>query len=171
MSSPSCCSSCLKPKPQLRCECCQSEIGKCCAEVLSEERLLGWSDKPQILRHEVFCPNCFEDQVRPLLRRYDALLAAAREVRVFFTHQGKETRLLKRIEKPVSVEAQADREEALLILALQAAQKGCNALVDVTLKGEKVRKSSRQTTIWRAHGVPMQIHSERILLGQDTSYQ
>jgi hypothetical protein len=90
-------------------------------------------------------------------------MEAAKEILVYEKSQGKETRLIKRIAKPVSVDHCADRNETILRLAFQAALAGYNGIIDVDLKSEKVRDGSYQTTRWSGTGVPTNIESRRIV--------
>lgn len=82
------------------------------------------------------------------------MLAKARNVGIYFKDQGKETRLLKRSEKPVRVLDCPDREETLLRLAFLAVKAGFIGLLDVDIVATKVRDGAYQTSSWSGSGIP-----------------
>src|SRR5262245_3331877 len=133
------CCDCQKPKAQLECGVCKASVCKVCAHVLREDHFSFLPKVPEILTRGVYCGSCFEQNVEPSLTDYDATMERAREVLVFFNDQGKETRLIRRTEKPLRIASCADREETLLRLAFLAAKAGYNAVVDIELTGKKIR--------------------------------
>ncbi len=110
---------------------------------------------PDSLRHQVYCVPCYDKDIAQSLSNYSQTLEQAKNVRIFFDHQGKETRLLKRKEKPIAVVDCADREETIMRLAFQAASREFNTLVDVHLTSKKVRNHAYQTLIWQGSAVPI----------------
>ena len=157
------CCSCLKPKAKLTCQLCESAVCKNCAQFLEEGQFSFLAQVPAELNHILYCQNCYEQTVAGPLADYQAMLEKAKEILVYESHQGKETRLLKRIEKPVHVKDCPDREEALLRLAFFALQAGYNAIIDVDLKSAKVRTGSYQTHMWSGSGIPAQVTENRIV--------
>jgi hypothetical protein len=132
-------------------------------QFIDEERFSFHPALARSFTHSTYCPSCYDQQVAPAAAQYDATMEAAKEILVYEKSQGKETRLIKRIAKPVSVDHCADRNETILRLAFQAALAGYNGIIDVDLKSEKVRDGSYQTTRWSGTGVPTNIESRRIV--------
>lgn len=99
----------------------------------------------------------------PQLNQYDELMEKAKNTLVYEKTQGKETRLIKRIEKPVYVKDCPDRAETMLRLAFFAAQAGYNAIIDVDLVPTKIRTGSYQTTNWSGSGIPAQVNTGRLV--------
>lgn len=136
---------------------------KSCAHFLDEESFSFYSKVPAELAHTTYCESCFATNVAPELQRYEALLEKAKDILVYDKSQGKETRLLKRIEKPVQVKRCADYQETVLRLAFFAAQAGFNGIIDVDIKSEKVRDHAYQKTLYSGTAVPTQIQSGRLV--------
>lgn len=157
------CTSCEKSKSTLHCGVCQAQLCKSCAEFLSEDSFAFLLRAPQDFAHGVYCAGCFAEKIAPQLAAYEQTLEQAKNILVFNKSQGKETRLIKRIEKPVHVKDCADENEAVMKLAFAAAQANYNAIIDVNLIPQKVRTGSYQTTIWSGSGVPAHVQSERLV--------
>ena len=128
---------------------------------MDEENFLFMDPLPKELSHGVYCHDCFITHVQSRLADYENQLALAKEVFIFNRGEGKETRLIKRTEAPLSIQPCRDRNEAILRLAFQAAGKHFNALVDVDIRAEKVRDGTYQTTVYHAKGIPAQVDSEK----------
>ncbi|MFN9067463.1 MAG: hypothetical protein ACK5V3_09560 [Bdellovibrionales bacterium] len=103
----------------------------------------------------VFCQSCYGDTVLDEIQKYEMLLAKAQAVDVFHKKQSKETRLIKRKEKPLSVVDCLDEEEALLKLAFLAAEKGFSQIIDVDLQPRKVTLNKYHSTLWSGTAVPV----------------
>lgn len=88
-------------------------------------------------------------------------MVRAENIIVFFKNQGKETRLIKRTEKPLRVTECDDREETLLRLAFLAAQNGFNGLIDVDIKAEKIFDHAYQTKNWTGIAMPVNLDPHR----------
>jgi hypothetical protein len=136
----------------LTCGLCACAVCKSCAEILAPEAF-AYADAPEFAAG-AFCRGCYDEKVAGPLNDYFETLESAKNVDVFFKKQGKETRLVRRNEKPLSVADCDDEDEAVLRLAFQAALGGFDSLVDVDLKSEKVRDGSYQKLVWRGTGVP-----------------
>ena len=119
------------------------------------------SEIPEALKHGVYCLQCFNTEIGPALDAYDEKMQKAREVSVYFSDQGKETRLYKRTEKPVTVESRPDREETLLRLAFLTVEAGFDTLVDVSLTSKKVKLGTYQTSVWSGIGLPSYSNSSK----------
>lgn len=156
------CRFCLRPKANTECELCLSSLCKRCAESLPKDAFAFLENKPAGLSHSVYCPDCFEREVRAEKEAYDQQYEKAKGVFVYLKQQGEETRLYKRSQRPVKVSACPDREEALLRLAFQAVGLGFNGLLDVDLRSEKVRNGGYQKLIWHGTGIPFQADAERL---------
>lgn len=157
----SCCAICQKPKAPLTCGLCEVRLCKACAQVLSDDDFAFLKARPPELTHGVYCGPCFDGQVAEPLRQYHEILQKAQEVNVYTKDQTKETRLLKRTEKPLRVENCADERETLMRLAFLAAQAGFNSLIDVDITSKKVRQHAYQTTIYSGTAVPIQLEENQ----------
>lgn len=157
------CQTCRKPKATLTCGACSEDVCKNCAQFLAEDAFSFLPEVAPELKHQVYCGVCYDRVVAPFRENYEKAMDAAREIQVFFKDQGKETRFIRRIEKPVKVRDCVDRDEALLRLAFFAVQAGYNGLIDVDLKSEKVRIDSYQTLKWSGSGIPATVNSKQLM--------
>lgn len=157
------CVTCGKSKNLLVCECCSTQVCKNCAHILSEEAFSFVSIKSDIMTKKIFCNPCYLSEVGPQLDLYENRLELAKDVNIYFSYQGKETRLMSRKEKSIQVLNCADREETLLRLAFMAVEKGFDTILDVQLVGEKQRMGSYQKTIYKAQGTPTILDQKLII--------
>lgn len=161
MSSTSC-ASCSKPKATLQCGLCHCDLCKYCAEILDPEAFSYLDQLSEELSHSVYCRFCYDANVAKELERYRQDLEAAKDVLVFFDHQGKETRLIKRLADPISVSECKDRDEAIMRLALMAVRSQHNGLVDIHLVSEKVRVGRHQNLKWKAKAIPVHVDPSKL---------
>lgn len=136
------------------CGICQEAVCKQCVQFLEEGSFSFLKQVPDRLNHTTYCGPCFDEKIAPEILAYEQLMDRAKDVAVFFKKQGKETRLIKRLEDPIRVTDCADKDEILLRLAFLAAQGNFNTLVDVEIVAEKVREGGYQRSKWQAVGVP-----------------
>ncbi len=97
------CSQCEKNQTALICGCCANSVCKSCAEILPDEAFAYATDLAPELKHGTYCRPCFDEKVATELFKYEETLEVAKNIDVFFKTQGKETRLVRRKEKPVQV--------------------------------------------------------------------
>lgn len=157
------CSCCQKSKAQLICGACTLSVCKDCAHFLDDNHFSFLSSIPEALKHTVYCHSCFVQTVQEPLTQYDQTMEQAKNIDVFFKVQSKETRLLKRREKTLTVDACPDEQETLLRLAFKAAQLGFNGLIDVEVTGAKVRNGGYQTSVWKGSGIPTNVAHKKLL--------
>jgi hypothetical protein len=112
---------------------------------------------PAELTHSIYCPKCFDDNVANTLESYKSNMEKAKEVIIFFKHEGKKTRLLQRKEEPYKVIDCVDKDETILRLAFFAAQDNFNSIIDVDLVSEKVIHGSHKSLKWKGTAVPCQL--------------
>jgi len=156
------CTFCLKLKTPIRCDECGVPTCKHCTSFTDESSFKFSEFLPEKLIDKAFCPNCYDDGISDELGVFQSALARAGQVDVFEKNQGKETRLMRRLEEPVEVKDYPDREGALLYLAFQAALKGFNILVDVDLKSKKVSGGGKyKKLVWSGRGTPMAARTYR----------
>ena len=153
------CVACQKPKAPLACTLCAAALCKACAQFTDELTFTFAVDQPAA---GTYCPGCFDREVAPKIAEYEDVLSRARDVNVFYRTQGKESRFIRRIEKPIQVEECDDKDETVLRLAFLAARAGCNALVDVDLDSRKVIHGKWQTSKWRGTAVPAKVDPETL---------
>lgn len=156
------CCVCQKPKATLVCGICKNPVCKKCAQFTGEESFSFLTKIPENLTHGTYCGPCFDEQVAPELAVYEETMERAKDVAIFFKDQGKETRWVKRSKEIFKVLECPDRDETLMRLAFQAAQKNFNSLVDVDLVSEKIRNGSYQTQKWSGTAVPANIESRKL---------
>lgn len=157
------CTTCQTPKTTLQCGLCHESLCKACAQFLEEETFSFLTKIPAEAAHSCYCGNCYTEKVVPLLESYQQMMEKAKNVAVYNKHQGKETRLVKRLERPIQVLNCPDHNEAVLRLAFLAAQMNYDAIVDVELKSEKIKNGSYQTTRWSGTAIPAVAPAERII--------
>ncbi|MNY17090.1 hypothetical protein D3C86_1503880 [compost metagenome] len=157
------CSICHKPKANLECGACHSTICKKCAQFLDEDSFSFLPKVPAELSHTIYCYPCYDKTVAPELQSYEETIERAKHIQVYFNDQGKETRLLKRLEETVHVRECADKEETLLRLAFFAARLNYNGIIDVSITSSKVRSGAYQTLKWTGSGIPAYIDPKRIM--------
>ncbi len=157
------CVTCQSTKANLICGHCQASTCKKCSHFLDEEHFIFLQPIPAELSHQCYCDHCFSEIVIPAQALYDETLEKAKNIMVFDRNQGKETRFIRRQERPFQIKNSKDQEEVTLRLAFLAAQKNYNAIIDVDIKGEKVRTGAYQTTIWSGSGVPANVKSNQLM--------
>lgn len=141
----------------LKCEACAGALSKGDANFVDEETFAFYAKMPEGISAGAYCHSCFEAKVRPALDEYNDLMERARNVNMFYLSQSKESRFVRRTEKPVRVKDCLDRDEAILRLAFLAVQAGKNALVDVDLSTTKVRNFAYQSSLWHGQAIPANI--------------
>lgn len=161
-SMDSVCPSCNKSKATLQCAICAASTCKTCAQFVDEESVAWLEPVPAYYALGVFCQACFEQKVEPELASYNEVLERAGQVNIFYKSESKESRFVRRIEKPIKVKDCIDREAAILKLAFLAAQMGFNILLDVELSFEKVRNGGWQTCVWQGRGIPGHVDESKL---------
>ncbi len=157
------CISCQGTKALLKCGCCESDVCKYCAHILPEDNFSFLTEVAPELKHEVYCPPCFNLHVSDQWDDYQATMEKAKNINVYLSNQSKETRLIKRIQKPIKVSGCKDHDETLLRLAFQAVKAGFNGLIDVDLVSQKVKIAGYQTQTWSGKGIPVELKGHHIV--------
>lgn len=116
------------------------------------------------LTHWAYCPQCFDEKVRPAQQTYDDIMSRAKNVFVFYKTQSKETRAIKRKEAVMQVANCHDKEETLLRLAFLAAFENFNTLVDVEISSKKIITDGYQSSVYVGVGVPTRLDPNSPLL-------
>ncbi len=111
----------------------------------------------------MYCPPCFNLHVSDARDDYQQTMEKAKNISVYLSNQGKETRLIKRLQKPIKVAACKDHDETLMRLAFQAAKAGFNGLVDVDLVSQKVKIAGYQTQTWSGVGTPVNLTGHHVV--------
>lgn len=151
------CISCQKTKALLKCGLCDTDVCKYCAIILPEDGFSFLKPIPADLNHDIFCGPCYDQKISARWDEYQETMEKAKNINVYLSNQGKETRLIKRTEELFNVTDCKDHDETLLRLAFFAVQAGFNALVDVNLTSVKVRNNNYQTLVWSGVGRPANI--------------
>jgi hypothetical protein len=149
----SACSSCLKPKANLSCSLCNESLCKDCAHFIDESSYPFLPLFLEKINLGTQCPTCFQKNTAGVLQKYDEVFEKAQNTEVFYRKtDGKETRLMRRLEPVLTAENCADEEEVLMSLAFQAAQKGATIVVDIDVMSEKTKNGSYTTVQWKGSG-------------------
>lgn len=156
------CISCGKSKAYLKCGLCSNQICKKCTRFLEEGTFSYLRRIPQDLMHTTYCEPCFENSVSSELSKYQELIEAAKEIRIFYNDQRRETRLVPRLEDPYTVQDCSDEQEVLMRMAFWAAQAGFNSVIDVEVVGKKNKIPGSQRMIWSGSGLPAQVDFARL---------
>ncbi len=157
------CSGCLRPKVVEKCGLCEAPLCKKCTQFVKPNTFAFLNPLPAELSHKEYCEPCYWAKVEPALADYGQKMYRAKNFFVFHRHQGEETRLWKRTEKPLNVIDCTDREETLLRLAFAAAKLGdFNALLDVTITQKQKRNQGYQTSRFSGVAVPVKLESKLI---------
>lgn len=158
------CAVCTTKKPTLECGICHSAICKSCTDFVDENTFRYAPQIPNRLQgSSTYCLNCYTTDVIPEIEQYENLLAVAKEIRVFDSTQGKETRLLKRLEPTIEVKGCSDVPEATLKLAFITAKLGFNCMVDMELKTAKIRDGSYQTSEVNGTAIPTHLDEAKVM--------
>ncbi|MFN3455556.1 MAG: hypothetical protein ACK41T_11405, partial [Pseudobdellovibrio sp.] len=97
------CSHCQHKKAPYTCGICQDQICKNCVQFTPENAFYYLNVRAPELNHNHYCNVCFDQHIQSALDNYETTLARAREILVFDKTQGKETRFIRRMEKPLVV--------------------------------------------------------------------
>ncbi len=145
------------PKPTLQCQVCKIALDKTQAQFVDEDTFAFLSHLPPGVSLGSYCFACFDQHVESELSGYNAKMELAKNINIFYLTQSKESRFVRRIEKPVKVENCLDRNELILRLAFRAVEANKNSLVDVDLLSTKIRNGRWQTSRWSGRGIPASI--------------
>ncbi len=150
------CSVCCSTKTALTCNTCNMGSCKKCAYFIDEseyEFLALFNEKPD---GEIYCPNCYNDNIEPVLDKYNEILDLAKDVNAYVGNSDLRARAIRRIEKPVKIEDCLSREDALMRLGFLVAQKGFDTMVDVSIVSKKVGGAKRyKKLVWSGTAVPV----------------
>ena len=157
------CTLCGKAKAPYQCGCCNDTLCKSCVQFMPDDAFQFLTIRSKEISHNYYCNVCFDQNVTPALTEYETIAERAHQISVFDVTQGKETRFIKRLEKPLVIESGLDAQDITMRLAYMAAQKNFNALVDVDIKAVKVRDGSYQTTAYSGKGIPAHVDDRKLM--------
>lgn len=144
------------PKNPAHCALCAAFLCKDCRSFLDDGAFSFLREVPPDLTHGVYCGACFAAKVAPALEAYEATMERARKASLFYKGE-RYVPPHRRANKPVSVKDCPDRKEALLRMAFFAAERSCDALVEIDVTSKKVNTTGYQTTIWSGSAFPAQL--------------
>lgn len=156
------CTVCQKPKASIECGLCLQAVCKNCVEKLDDASFSFLRKIPADLTHKIYCGRCFDHTVVPARESYALTMRRAKQVFVFWSNKGEETRFYSRAEKPLRVEDCADPDETVMRLAFTAVEDGFNGLIDVKVTSKKVRHHAYQTTRCSGVGTPTTVDAEKL---------
>ena len=157
------CSLCGKSKAPYQCGCCNETLCKSCVQFMPDDAFQFMTHKPKEISHNHYCNPCFDLNVVPALAVYEEIAERARELAVFDVTQGKETRFIRRLERPMVLESGVDAQDITMRLAYMAAEKNYNAIVDLDIKAYKVRDGAYQTTAYSGKAIPVILDTRKLM--------
>ena len=147
----------------MECGICHSSICKSCTQFLDEDSFSFLASVPENLSHLAYCGPCFDLHVAPAQADYNETMEKAKDISVYNKKQGKETRLIKRLEEPVHVDDCDDYEETILRLAFLTVKANYNSLVDMDIVSKKVKTDGYQSTKFSGTGIPAHVTVDRLV--------
>lgn len=157
------CTHCSKAKAPYQCGCCHDFLCKSCVQFMPDGAFKFMTDKPQEISHSYYCNPCFNLNITDALAKYEEVAERARMISVFDISQGKETRFIRRLEKPITISSGLDAHDITMKLAYMAAEKNYNAIVDLEIKSVKVRDGAYQTTAYSGKGIPTTVDARKLM--------
>lgn len=157
------CTLCGKAKAPYQCGCCTEVLCKSCVQFMPDNAFQFVTNRAKEISHNYYCNVCFDKNVSPALSEYEEIAERARQISVFDISQGKETRFIKRLEKPIVIDSGLDQQDITMRLAYIAAEKNFNAIVDVDIKAVKVRDGSYQTTAYSGKAIPAHVDARKLM--------
>ncbi len=157
------CSLCGKAKAPYQCGCCNETLCKSCVQFMPDDAFQFMTHKPVEISHNYYCNVCFDNNVVTALSTYEEIAERAKNLSVFDSSQGKETRFIRRIEKPIKIESGSDEQEVTMRLAYMAAERNFNAIVDMNIKAVKVRDGAYQTMAYTGTAVPANVDPRKLM--------
>ena len=149
------CTSCLTAKAPLTCIHCQSSLCKSCAVFVDENSYPYLNLFQKSVAQGAHCPSCYQEKTQEAIEDYNVLLKRAQNLEVFYRRiNGKETRLMKRIDPLVVLENCLDEKDILIRLAFVAVQRDAECVVDIEVFSEKQKEGSYSLVTWRGSGFP-----------------
>lgn len=149
-------------KKQLPCISCESLVDKVDAQIVDADLFPYLNQMPKGIQEGVYCPQCFAIKVSDPLNQYQNQVDRAKNVNVFFAKQSKESRFVRRTEKPLQVRECSDPDDVVMRLAFKAVEVNKNSIVDVAMTSHKVQNGKWHTTIWAGTAIPAQIDDREL---------
>lgn len=159
--NPRCCF-CRLPRADNHCELCETDVCRHCLRRLPDDAFEFQESVPEDLKHQKYCPNCYDAVVMPALERYERQFRTARELHFWTKSYRGSLPLLRSSRTQVSIRGARDKDWLILALAFKAVELGFNALTQVEIKSKKVRQNNYQRTEWQGTGLPVDVDLERV---------
>jgi hypothetical protein len=157
------CCTCFKPKAALTCGLCAEPLCKYCAQFLQEDSFKYLILKAPEIQKDTFCGPCYDAQIAMHVTKYEETLARAKNILIFSKIENKETRYIKRDEERLHIPECDDREEIIMRLAFQAAERNFNGVIDIEIDSRKIRTGTYQTTKWWGSGIPAHVNPDKLI--------
>lgn len=153
------CTICNNPKANVSCRECDSAVCKSCIEFVGDDvfEFDEYTEENSPVGH--YCSTCYTTEIVPRLEVYNEIVERAKEVSVFSTEKGKESRLIKRTDVHLKIDECADKEDLIMKLAYMAAKAGYNSIVDMDLVYTKVRDGSFKLANWSGTATAANLNS------------
>lgn len=146
----------------MKCQSCDLALKKAEVHFVDENTFLFLKQLPEGVSLGTYCYPCFDRIVGPSLEVYNDKMERAKNVNVFYASQSKESRFIRRIEKPIKVEDCDDRDEVILKLAFLAVEANQNTLVDVEVNSTKTRNGGWQSSRWSGKAIPAVVDEAKL---------
>lgn len=149
----SACVSCLQKKAPLSCVLCEASLCKDCVQFVDENSFPFCHLMQQKMHVGAQCPNCYQEKSLSHVEKYEEILQKAKNIDIYYRRiNGKEARLMERMEPALKVENCSDEEDVLMSLAFLAVQMGATAVIDVEVFSQKTKDGSYTTVTWNGVG-------------------
>jgi hypothetical protein len=165
MTNGTTCKECNSDKRLRECVYCRQLICKNCTHFSEESDYNLYLKIPSSVKTGSCCEECFLQNIKPELENYQSLVLQAKDV-FFITknYRGNVRIFAKHTKRVLSLEC-SDRREAILKLALQAAQLKFNAIIEGEIEDKKVKSAGGyQSTRWFASALPANIDGDHLEL-------
>jgi hypothetical protein len=147
------CDLCGAPKAIKTCGPCEREVCKNCVAYLAPDQFRFHPAPPEFSKFGVFCIDCFENEVRAEVERYNEALERSEKVKIVRSSYHGYIPCLRKAERDTEVKDDAGRGIAVWRLKFLCAWEGFDTVIHLDTKHKKVRNEGWETKSWSASGL------------------
>ena len=146
------CDLCGAPKAIKTCGLCERDVCKNCVQYLEQDKLRFHPAPPAFAKHGIFCVDCYEEQVRAEVEKYEEVLARSEQVKIVRASFHGYIPTFKKAERTTEVNDDAGRGIAVNRLKFLCAWEGYDTVTELDTEHKKVRNHGWESKIWSASG-------------------
>lgn len=146
------CDLCGAPKAPKTCGLCERHVCKNCVQFLEADKFRFLPEPPSFAGHGIFCVDCFEEQVRPEVEKYDEVLARSEQVKLVRASFHGYIPVFRKADRPTEVKDDAGRGIATWRLKFLCALAGYDTVIEFEAEHSKTRNHGWESKVWRASG-------------------